>query len=351
MIDKRPQKAGDLRVSRDRKTASGHPDAGARLAFTLIELLVVIAIIAILLGLLLPAVQKVREAAARTRCTNHLKQLALALHGYHDAHEGLPMQGTFAVGSTFSGYSIHARLLPFLEQSGLANLVNLQVGFAGQELVCRTKIPLFRCPSDATDRTRWDAGVEFAPTNYGFCIGNWLAIDQLTGEVGDGAFGINRSYRFAAISDGLSNTIFAAEVKTFQPCLLDSGRPVGPFAAVPSLPAEVIAFGGTFDLDYGHTQWVSGRTLHSGLTTTFPPNTRFPYLFNSQEFDIDFTSSRFGPNTNRQTYRVVTARSYHSTGVNGLLGDGSVRYFRNAITQDTWRALGTRAGQEAVPLD
>lgn len=119
-----------------------------RRGFTLIELLVVIAIIAVVIGLLLPAVQKVRDAANRMKCANHLKQIGLAVHGYHDTHNGLPPQATYTVGSTFSGYSMHARILPFIEQGNLHAQVNFALGYAAQPAICKTRIPLYRCPSD-----------------------------------------------------------------------------------------------------------------------------------------------------------------------------------------------------------
>src|SRR5690349_22014314 len=102
----------------------------ARRGFTLIELLVVIAIIAVLIALLLPAVQAAREAARRIQCTNNLKQFGLALLNYSDVNNSLPMQGTFKVGSTFTGYSAHTRILPYLEQGNLYNAVNYDIGFA-----------------------------------------------------------------------------------------------------------------------------------------------------------------------------------------------------------------------------
>src|SRR5262245_31180451 len=132
--------------------------SSARRAFTLIELLVVIAIIAVLIGLLLPAVQKVRAAAARIWCGNNLKQLGLALHNYHDTHNALPPQATWTPGATFSGYSIHARILPFIEQGNLHQQVNFTVGYAAQPDICRTRVRLYRCPSDPHDRTRVDGG-------------------------------------------------------------------------------------------------------------------------------------------------------------------------------------------------
>jgi prepilin-type N-terminal cleavage/methylation domain-containing protein/prepilin-type processing-associated H-X9-DG protein len=319
-----------------------------RQGFSLIELLVVVAIIATLIGLLLPAVQKVRETALRLQCGNHLKQIGLALHSYHDENGGLPPQGTFAVGSTFSGYSIHTRILPYIEGGNLYAQVNFAVGFAAQPDICRTRVALYRCPSDTNERPRPDGGVEFYPTNYGFSIGTWLAIDQLTGQAGDGAFGMNLTHHLSTIGDGTSTTLAAAEVKTFIPALLDGGQPVGPDAPPPTTPVQVASYGGTFDPDYCHTQWVSGRTLQSGLTTTFPPNTRVPYTNGGLLYDIDFTSSRFGPNTNRQTYRIVTARSHHNGGVNALMLDGSVRFVNSTIAPATWRALGTRTGNDLV---
>jgi prepilin-type N-terminal cleavage/methylation domain-containing protein/prepilin-type processing-associated H-X9-DG protein len=322
-----------------------------RAAFTLIELLVVIAIIAILIGLLLPAVQKVREAAARIQCGNHLKQIGLAVHAYHDANNGLPPQATWAVGSTFSGYSVHARILPFIEQDNLHRLVNFTAGYASQPDICRTRIKLYRCPSDPKDQTRLDGGVEFYPTNYGFSIGTWLGLDQATARGGDGAFGYNLTHTFGAISDGLSNTLAAADVKSFTPALLDGGQPAAPNTPPPATPAQVVAYGGTFDPDYCHTQWVTGRTLQSGLTTTFPPNTRVPYTTGGVTYDVDWTSARVGPGNPQHTYRVVTARSFHPNGVNALLLDGSVRFVSSSITQATWRAVGTRGGDEVLGVE
>lgn len=317
-------------------------------AFTLIELLVVIAIIALLISILLPAVQKVRQSAARVKCANNLKQIGLAVHGYHDANNAMPPQATYTVGSSFSGYSVHARILPYIEQSSLYARVDFALGYSAQPDICKTPIPLYRCPSDLREGTRFDGGVEFCPTNYGFCIGTWLGLDQQTATGGDGAFGYNLRHRFDAISDGLSNTIAAADVKSFVPALLDGNNPSIPNTPPPNTPAEVIAYGGMFDPDYCHTQWVTGRTLQSGLTTTFPPNTKILYTTGGHSYDVDFTSARVGPGTPQQTYRVVTSRSYHTGGANVLFMDGSVAFMSNSITQMTWRALGTRASAESV---
>jgi prepilin-type N-terminal cleavage/methylation domain-containing protein len=319
-----------------------------RKAFTLIELLVVIAIVGVLVGLLMPAVQAAREAARRMSCSNNLKQIGLAIQQFHDAHRALPPQATYKIGSTFSGYSAHARILPYLEQGNLFSRVNFSAGYASQPEICRTRIPTYLCPSEPNDRTRFDSGVEFAPTNYGISIGTWLGLDQQTGQGGDGAFGYNTTYGFEAITDGLSNTLCAAEVKTFTPALLDGGNPSAPFTPPPMTPDEVVAFGGTFDPDYCHTQWVTGRTLQSGLTTTFPPNTRIPYVFGGKTYDVDFTSARVSPTAPRHGYRVVNSRSHHTSGVNALIMDGSVHFISNFIQQHVWRSLGTREGAEVV---
>jgi prepilin-type N-terminal cleavage/methylation domain-containing protein/prepilin-type processing-associated H-X9-DG protein len=320
-------------------------------AFTLVELLVVIAIIGVMVGLLLPAVQAAREAARRLQCSNNLKQMGLAVQSFHDANRGMPPQATYVVGSTFSGYSVHARLLPFVEQGNLFSKVDFNLGYAAQPEICRTKIPLYRCPSDLHDETRMDGGIEFYPTSYGFNIGTWLGLDLKTGRGGDGAFGYNMRHNFSAITDGLSFTLAAADVKAFTAALLDGGQPAALNSPPPETPEQVIAYGGTFDKDYCHTQWVTGRTLQSGLTTTFPPNTKVLYTVAGVKHDIDFTSARISPTAPQHSYRVVTARSYHNGGVNALLLDGSVRFVSSSITRDLWRALGTRSSGEVANMD
>src|SRR5262245_8023291 len=144
-----------------------------RSGFTLIELLVVIAIIAILIGLLLPAVQKVREAAARMKCTNNLKQIALALHGYHDARQTFPYgkgpdyRATVPGAPVYARWSVHSQLLPYIEQDNLYKSIDFNFppetpGMGGvtpfmpaytpgnvNATACRTAVSIFLCPSDS----------------------------------------------------------------------------------------------------------------------------------------------------------------------------------------------------------
>lgn len=186
------------------------------------------------------------------------------------------------------------------------------------------------------------------PISYGVNIGTWLVFDPNIGAWGDGAFGINANNRFASVSDGLSNTIAASEVKAYQPALKDGGNPTGAGVAPPASVTDMAGWGGTFADNWSHTEWISGMVLQSGMTTAFPPNTLIPYTNAGRVVDIDFTASRLGTSTTRQTYVVVTSRSHHTGVANALLMDGSARSFSNSIDRSIWRALGTRSGSEVM---
>ncbi len=317
--------------------------------FTLVELLVVISIIGILVGLLLPAVQSAREAARRMQCQNNLKQIGLALHSHESALKNNPPLGDYRSAGTSVYWSIQVRLLPYLEQSNLHNLVDFTKPINLQPAVARVRMPHLLCPSELNDRERPDSPTfTHYPLNYGANAGLWH-IAQPPNDRGSGVFLFNRSTKIGEITDGLSNTLAMAEVKAFTPYLRDGGNPSG-VAPVPATPADVSAFGGEFKPDSGHTEWVDARMHQTGFTTTFAPNTKVPHVNGGKLYDIDFNSMREGRSATLPTYAVVTSRSYHTGAVNVLLMDGSVRTMTNSVELEVWRALGSRAGGEVAIL-
>ena len=208
--------------------------------FTLIELLVVIAIIAILIALLLPAVQQAREAGRRTQCKNNLKQIGLAMHNYFGAHKRLPPSYCVVPGiATPVGgqWSVRARILPFVEQANLQDLVDWHRPYSAQLNVATKRVPTFLCPSEVNDVVRVNpAGTprDF-PANYVVNMGTWKIRDPNNGTGGEGAFHPNSAVRMTNFRDGTSNTVMAAEVKAYTSYLRNTNEDPGP--TVPSDPS------------------------------------------------------------------------------------------------------------------
>jgi prepilin-type N-terminal cleavage/methylation domain-containing protein len=291
-----------------------------RTGFTLIELLVVIAIIAILIGLLLPAVQKVREAAARSQCQNNLKQIGLALHNFHDRAGAFPPgyydTAPWPADDTGPGWGWAAYLLDDLEQGNLQRQISytVPVGAAAPPVPAlrATFLKVFWCPADRMvgTFTVTDGGSQswvFAHGNYVACNGN-DGVDDNSTPPHTGAFVRGaRGFKIADVTDGLSNTFFVGERCTTMSLSTWDGVPAG--GLVPSVrsPGD---FSGGSALVLGHC----GPHLPNDSIVT----------------DADAMSSA------------------HTGGVQFLLGDGSVRMISNSISQTAYDALATRAGGEVT---
>ena len=219
------------------------------------------------------------------------------------------------------------------------------------------KIPVFLCPSETNNLVRTKNGSPFSyPHTYGFNAGTWFVYDPATGAGGDGVFFPNSNLKIGQVSDGISKTLCAAEVKAFTPYIRNTPDPGGIFPATsPPATAAIVAglaAGGDVKLGpdtnscTGHTEWPDGRVHHTGFTTTLPPNTRVPFLRDGREYDIDYNSRQEGTRGSVKTFAAITSRSFHAGVVDAVLLDGSVHSFSEGIDQAVWRALGTRAGAE-----
>jgi prepilin-type N-terminal cleavage/methylation domain-containing protein/prepilin-type processing-associated H-X9-DG protein len=319
-------------------------------AFTLIELLVVIAIIGLLMALLLPAIQRVREAANRARCLNNLKQIGIALHNHHAQLDSFPPAMIIRPASSFTDdWSLQARLLPYVEQDNLHRRIDFSKPYSGPSHWQVTEVPvaIYVCPSEVRKNQQHveSSGQRHYVVNYGANLGVWFVYDSPSGLSGDGVFSHTYPRQISEILDGTSNTVGFAEVKAWTPYLRDTGNPNTLNVPPPADLSAAMSYvsGGSLRAN-GHTEWVDGRVHQTGVTFTLPPNTQV--LFSGQ--DVDVTSAREGHAQTNPTYAIITSRSYHPGGVNVLLMDGSTRQIRNAISISVWRALGTRAGGEMV---
>lgn len=350
-----------------------------RRAFTLVELLVVIAIMGILVALLLPAVQAAREAARRMQCSNNLKQFGLAFHNFEGAHRVLPPAGVT------NGFSVQARLLPYIEQANLQNLLDFtQPAFSGPfnaqvpnplfVNAFATPIPLMLCPSDPAGRiTKGYGGYMYGGNNYMVSIGSGTATNYDRRWSTDGIAYDNSEVIFGQIQDGTSNTVFMSEsVRSFgDDVTLPAGKtPPFPYQltlngstgvssalnATPGLKATGSPWSGSVDGNgmisnpniealwptftgwRGSTSnamrgrgisWASTGTMNTLTSGYLSPNSRVP------DIAMHHTGI-FGP------------RSFHPGGANVLFGDGSVRLLTKEMSPFVCRALHSVAGGEVA---
>lgn len=298
-----------------------------RNGFTLIELLVVIAIIAILIGLLLPAVQKVREAASRARCANNIKQLCLALHNYHDSNRKLPMGAEI---SNELSWRVHT--LPFVEFEALYKKFSFSAGAwngppnreGPNKLVhALNKIPTFNCPSvpeilaSNGSSTLQDGRKTYTSDYHGVCgpkgtnpVTSAAYLVDNTPNAGQGGFAIqgvlgkNSVVKFTDISDGLSNTLMMGEV-----AVLWNGK-------------YLESDGADWVRGMGNTNGIAScRNIANGINT--------PY---------------------NGVYNDISFGSLHTGGATFGLCDGSVRFLQASIDMVTYKSLASRNGGESYSV-
>lgn len=338
-----------------------------RQAFTLLELLVTVAILAVLVALLLPALQLVRETARRGGCANNLRQLGVALLNHETARRHYPV-GSLSkrwpekplLQYTCYRWSMLAHLTPFMEQQSLLDGLDLSVPLYTElsdtaihernRTMVRVTVPLFLCPSDR----RVAVADLFGPTNYAGCTGSGGGGG--TPFEADGLFFINSQVRAKDVADGLSKTVaFSESTLGDGPRRADGNPdttlrrqadPATEYQFVPGAPlSEGRCNAPTFT---NHTQFRGFSWANGEFRTTFYNHGRLPndaridcigYLWQTGNLAMQFAG-----------YGWRAARSRHPGGVNVALADGGVRFVEDGVDASVWRAAATRAGGEPLSL-
>ncbi len=342
----------------------------ARRGFTLIELLVVIAIIGVLIALLLPAVQAAREAARRSQCTNNLKQVGLALHNYESSMGSFPPgsfgQSLMDVGfcKSNNGTSMFAMLLPFMEQTAVANSINFALPSWGvgvsssgasahwgawQSTAYNTVINTYVCPSDLwgrqdirTNVRTMAAGINpYSPTSYAAVAGTvecmWYGFWGTTTRAyceaiePNGMFGKNYNFKISDNLDGTSQTFYVGETSRYI------NEPVSAFNF---WNRGVGAFGDDI-----------GGVRMQNVAYTVPSINARPTGITPSYITDPFTwwnLALFPQSKNEGSFGF---RSNHPGGANFLVGDGTVKFVKSTLNPQVYQSLGTKAGGELIPGD